>query len=78
MNPRAFEVAPFDVTANVLSYSKRSGTNGLTCEIQESTDLGVADAWAAVVPTIDNASTISFTLPVGTAKGFIRLKVSSN
>ena len=63
--------------ANVLSYAKRADANGLTYSIEESTDLGVADAWAAVTPTVNNATTISYTLPVGPAKDFIRLKVSN-
>jgi autotransporter-associated beta strand protein len=63
--------------ANVLSYTKRADANGLTYSIEESTDLGVADAWAAVTPTVNNATTISYTLPVGPAKDFLRLKVSN-
>ena len=35
-------------TGNSLSFTKRAGTSGLTYAIQESTDLGVTDAWAEV------------------------------
>jgi autotransporter-associated beta strand protein len=77
-DPTVANAAVGTYAANVLSYTKRTGTNGLTYAIQESTDLGVADVWADVTPTVNNATTISYTLPLGPTKDFIRLKVLSN
>jgi autotransporter-associated beta strand protein len=67
--------------ANVLSYTKRAGTNGLTYAIQKSTDLGTTDPWIEVTggSYVNDATTISYTLTPGTpAKNFLRLKVLSN
>ena len=67
--------------ANVLSYTKRAGTNGLTYAIQKSTDLGASDPWIEVTggSYVNDATTISYTLTPGTpAKNFLRLKVLSN
>jgi autotransporter-associated beta strand protein len=67
-------------SANKLSFAKRVDATGLTYQIQESTDLGVGDAWAQVA-TYDenNATTISATLTPGTPpRNFLRLQVTSN
>jgi autotransporter-associated beta strand protein len=63
-----------------LSFTKRAGTSGLTYAIEESTDLGDTDGWQEVTggSYTNNATTISYTLPGGQAKDFMRLKVSSN
>jgi autotransporter-associated beta strand protein len=66
-----------------LSYTKRPGTSGLTYAIQDSTDLGLSDPWAAVTGTpptyVNDATTISYALTPGTpSKNFIRLQVVSN
>ena len=66
-----------------LSYTKRTGTNGLTYAIQDSTDLGVADAWTAVTGTpptyVNDVTTISYKLTPGTpVRNFLRLQVLSN
>lgn len=68
-------------TGNTLSFTKRAGTSGLTYAIQDSTDLGIADAWAEVSggSYVNDATTISFTLTPGTpARNFLRLQVVSN
>jgi fibronectin-binding autotransporter adhesin len=65
----------------LLSFTKASGTSGLTYAIQKSTDLGINDAWieASGGSYVNDASTISFTLTPGTpAKNFLRLQVLSN
>ena len=52
-------------TGSTLSFTKRQGTSGLTYAIEESTDLGVSDAWAELPPAgsyINDADTISYTL----------------
>ncbi|MGA0899189.1 MAG: hypothetical protein ACO3SO_02150 [Luteolibacter sp.] len=58
-----------------LSFTKRAGVTGISYAIEESTDLGVGDPWAAVAATED-ATSISYTLPGGPAKDFVRLKVT--
>jgi autotransporter-associated beta strand protein len=70
-------------SANTLSFTKRPGTSGLTYAIQDSTDLGIADTWAAVtgVPPVyvNDGTTISYTLTPGTpVRNFLRLQVLSN
>ena len=68
-------------SANTLSFTKRAGTSGLTYAIQDSTDLGITDAWAEVSggSYVNDSTTISFTLTPGTpAKNFLRLQVVTN
>jgi fibronectin type 3 domain-containing protein len=64
-------------TGLTLSFNKRQTPviSGITYTIEQSTDLGVADAWEAVAATED-ASSISFTLPGGIPKDFMRLQVT--
>ncbi len=70
------------LNSNSLSFTKRSGTSGLTYAIQSSSDLGATDAWMELPagPTyINDAATISHTLTPGTpVKFFLRLQISSN
>ena len=80
-DPTVANAAVGTFAANVLSYTKRAGTNGLTYAIQKSTDLGTTDPWIEVTggSYVNDATTISFTLTPGTpAKNFLRLKVLSN
>jgi len=67
-------------TGSSLSFTKRPGTSGLTYAIQQSTDLGGADPWTEVsgVSYVNDATTVSFTLPGGLGKIFLRLRVLSN
>lgn len=68
-------------TGNTLSFTKRSGTIGLTYSIMASTDLGLTDDWTVVTggPYVNNATTISYTLTPGTpVKNFVRLDVAQN
>ena len=71
-------IGTFDGT--LLSFSKRLDATALTYAIQDSTDLGLADAWAEVGSYTENtASTISYTLTPGTpVKNFLRLQVLGN
>ena len=49
-------------------------TNGdVTYAIEESDDLG---QWTVVTPDVNNATTISYTLPVGKTKAFARLVIT--
>jgi len=64
------------LTGNSLSFTKRGAPYGgdLTYEIETSENLGVSDPWATVTPTVDNATTISYTLQ-DPGDNFARLKV---
>jgi autotransporter-associated beta strand protein len=64
------------LTGKTLSFSKRADASGLTYEIEKSSDLGISDPWTVVTPTVNDASTISYTLPDGPAKNFQRLKIT--
>jgi fibronectin-binding autotransporter adhesin len=60
-----------------LSFDKRQPLDtDLTYVIEESDDLGISDPWAAVTPTVNNSTTISYTLPTTGQKLFTRLKVT--
>ena len=64
--------------SGVVSFSKgaEAVANGdVTWVIQESDDLGAADAWQTVTPSVNSNSTISYTLPAGKPKVFVRLLV---
>ena len=77
-SPTASSVPAGTYSAGVVSFSKGADavTNGdVTWAIQESDDLGVADAWQTITPTVDNSSTISYTLPTGKPTVFVRLVV---
>ena len=66
---------------NTLSFTKRTGTTGLICAIQHSTDLGALDPWAEVsgVFYVNTATTISYTFTASASPaGFLRLRVQSN
>ncbi|MEY4245304.1 MAG: hypothetical protein RLZZ245_2889, partial [Verrucomicrobiota bacterium] len=62
-----------------LSFSKRPGTSGLTYAIEESDDLGRTDPWAELGAGsyVNDSSTISYAVPAGQPKIFLRLRVSS-
>ncbi len=62
-----------------VSFAKRQPLDtGIAYAIEESTDLGAADPWAEVTPTVNDATTISYTLPGGPPTDFMRLKVTQN
>lgn len=66
-------------TGLTLSFAKRQPLAGdISYSIEESTDLGISDAWAPVAPPVNDDTTISYTLPSGPAKEFLRLKVVQN
>lgn len=65
-----------------LTFTKRAAavTNGdVTYSIQTSTNLGGSPSdWTTVTPSVNDATTISFTLPTGQGKIFARLRVVKN
>lgn len=74
-------VAKSDVRSyvgSVLSFTKNRDATGLTYSIEESVNLGMTDNWTEVpaCPAYTNdATTISYDLPMGIPKNFIRLNV---
>jgi fibronectin-binding autotransporter adhesin len=80
-DPTVANTAVGTLAANTLTFTKRTGTSGLTYAIQDSTDVGVTDPWAEVTggSYVNNATTISHTFTPGTpARLFLRLRVQSN
>ncbi len=66
-------------SSGTLSFTKRPGITGLTYAIESSDDLGITDPWEEVTggSYINNTSVISYVLPTGPAKLFVRLRVTS-
>jgi hypothetical protein len=64
---------------NTLTVGKRQPLAAdITYAIQESSDLGVGDPWQEVPAGgsyVNNSTTISYTLPGGPPKDFLRLRV---
>ena len=76
-DPTVSNAAVGTLSGNTLTFSKRLPlASDITYAIEESTDLGVTDVWANVVPTVNDGTTISYTLPGGPAKDFQRLKIT--
>jgi autotransporter-associated beta strand protein len=67
------------LTGTSLSFSKRGAPYGgdLTYAIETSDDLGISDPWTTVTPTVNDASTISYTLQ-NPGDNFARLKVTQS
>jgi autotransporter-associated beta strand protein len=81
LDPTVANASVGTFNSNVLSFSKRAATSGLTYAIEESTDLGIADDWTEVTGAsyVSSATTISYTLTPSTpVKNFTRLRVLSN
>ncbi|MCW1886132.1 hypothetical protein OKA04_15445 [Luteolibacter flavescens] len=83
MNPTAPDASPGTLANGILSFTKRASAvaNGdVIYVIEESTTLGAQpDPWTAVSSYIANdATTISATIPVGSARHFARLSVTAN
>jgi fibronectin-binding autotransporter adhesin len=79
-DPTAFNTLPA-LSGSTLSFTKRAlaVSNGdLTYAIEASPTLGAEpQPWAAVTPDVNDAMTISFTLPSGPVKNFVRLSVTT-
>ena len=68
-------IGTFDGTT--LSFTKRAGTTGLTYAIEQSTDLNTWTEVPAGANYVNNATTISYTLTLGSPpNNFLRLKVT--
>ena len=79
LDPTLAEGPAGTLAGTTLTFAKRQPLAAdITYAIEESTDLGLTDPWAEVTPTSNNDTTISYTLPGGPPKDFIRLKVTQN
>lgn len=80
LNPKSSNSTPGTLNNGLVTFSKgaQAVTNGdLIYTIEKSTTLGDAsDPWTAVTPTTNNTNVISFQLPPGMPRQFIRLKVT--
>lgn len=79
LDPKLPDGSPGSLVDGVISFSKRelAVANGdVTYVIEISTDLGGIDPWTAVTPDVNDAATISFTLPPGAGSLFARLRVT--
>jgi hypothetical protein len=77
-DPTASSTPAGTYALGTVSFAKGEAavTNGdVAWSIQESDDLGVTDGWTTVTPTVNDSSTISYTLPTGKPKVFVRLVV---
>lgn len=78
LNPAGSDGSAGSFSGSTISFTKRAvavTNNDVIYTIEESDDLGITDAWQAVTPTTNTTSTISYTLPGGSAKKFARLVV---
>ncbi|GAA5131169.1 hypothetical protein JIN84_06380 [Luteolibacter yonseiensis] len=79
LNPAASDGAAGTFTGGTVSFNKRAEAvtnNDVTYAIQESDDLGITDPWQTVTPTANTPGQISYTLPGGSPKKFVRLVVN--
>lgn len=81
LSPLVAEASPGTLENGVLSFTKgaEAVANGdISYAIEESTDLGIADAWETVTPDTNDPTTISYTLPAGLNAIFARLLITQN
>jgi len=77
LDPTVPNASAGTLVGNTLTFAKRQPlATDIAYAIEESTDLGAADAWTPVTADVDNDTTISYTLPGGLSKDFMRLKVT--
>ena len=79
LDPTVADGSAGAMAGTTLTFAKRQPLAAdITYAIEESTDLGLTDPWAEVTPTANDDTTISYTLPGGPPKDFMRLKVTQN
>ncbi len=81
LNPTVSSQPPGTFVGGVLHFTKGAeaiANNDVIFEIEESTDLGIADPWTTVVSEgiSDDTPDISYTLPTGLQREFARLKIT--
>jgi hypothetical protein len=78
LDPKIPDGAPGTLVGTTLTFNKRAEAvaNGdVTYVIETSTDLGTTNPWTLLEPTVNDATTLSATLPGGSPSRFARLKV---
>jgi hypothetical protein len=76
LNPTAASGQPGTFSGGILSFSKGEVANAngdATYQIEQSADLA---GWIPVTPTVNDANTISFALPPGETRKFLRLRIT--
>lgn len=79
VDPKTPDGSPGTFDGTTLSFNKRAEAvaNGdITYIIEISTDLGETVPWTPLVPTVNDATTISASLPSGLPSNFARLRVT--
>jgi autotransporter-associated beta strand protein len=66
-------------SGGLLSFTKRGGVSGVSYAIEASADLGVTDPWEEVTggSYVNTEGAISYVLAAGSARIFVRLRVTS-
>ncbi|MEO5914500.1 MAG: malectin domain-containing carbohydrate-binding protein [Luteolibacter sp.] len=80
-DPKVSSTPAGTYNGNLITFTKGTEAiaNGdVSWTIQKSNDLGISDPWSTVVtqPAADPAATISYTLPSGLPKVFVRLRAN--
>ena len=79
LNPTSANSLP-SLSNGTLSFAKRAvavSNNDVSYAIEASSTLGAdPEPWAVVTPDTNNSTTISYTLPAGPTKNFVRLRVN--
>ena len=76
-DPTVADASPGTFAGGVLSFTKRAAavsSGDIVYAIEASTTLDIG-SWALVTPSVNDATTISYTLPTGLAKEFARLRI---
>lgn len=79
-NPTTANNLAGTLVTGTLSFTKRAAAvtnDDILYAIETSANLGSAPgSWTVVTPTVNNATTLSYTLPTGQAKIFARLRIT--
>jgi hypothetical protein len=81
LNPAGSDGSVGTLDGNVIKFTKRAEAvkNGdVLYLIETSTDLVSGTPWTVVIPTTTTSSEISYALPLGLPKIFVRLRVISS
>lgn len=76
LDPTASSGSPGTVSGGILSFSKgtaASANGDVDYQIEQSADLA---GWVPVTPTVNDENTISYTLPSGDTRKFVRLRIT--
>ncbi|MEK7953576.1 beta strand repeat-containing protein [Luteolibacter soli] len=79
LNPAAANGSVGSMSGLTVTFAKRAlaVSNGdVSYAIEESSDVGGADAWSVIAPTVNSGSAISYTFPGPLVRDFVRLRVT--